>query len=118
MTQNQIQPQDQSKSISEILAERGKRYGSFMGNAKIAQHIKMGFWAQENYMNLAPDQQEALEMIAHKIARILNGDPNYVDNWIDIAGYAKLVSDRLTSEESVKQRLFSPLSTPVQSQTL
>lgn len=89
----------QSKSISDILAERGKRYGSFMGNARIAQHIKMGFWAQENYMNLAPDQQEALEMIAHKIARILNGDPNYIDNWVDIAGYAKLVSDRLTAEE-------------------
>lgn len=113
------QTQDQSKSISEVLAERGKRYGSFMSNARISQHTKMVFWAQEHYMNLAPDQQEALEMIAHKIARILNGDPNYVDNWVDIAGYAKLVSDRLTSEESAKQRLFSPLSTPVQTnQTL
>jgi len=26
---------------------------------------------------------------------ILNGDPNYVDSWVDIAGYAKLVADRL-----------------------
>lgn len=34
-------------------------------------------------------------MIQHKIARILNGDPDYVDNWVDIAGYAKLVADRL-----------------------
>ena len=93
---NQI---SQSKSISEILAERGARYGSFMGNARIAQHIKMCFWAQEKFSTLAADQQEALEMIAHKIARILNGDPNYVDNWVDIAGYAKLVSDRLTAEE-------------------
>ena len=93
----------ESKSLSEILAERGKRYGSFMGNAIIAQHLKMTCWAQENYMSLAPDQQEALEMIAHKIARIINGDPNYVDNWIDIAGYAKLVSDRLTAKESARQ---------------
>ena len=91
--------QSPSKSISEILAERGSRYGSFMGNATIAQHIKMIFWGQESFSKLAPDQREALEMIAHKIARILNGDPNYSDNWVDIAGYAKLVSDRLTAEE-------------------
>ena len=41
------------------------------------------------------DQLEALDMIVHKIARIVNGDPNYSDSWVDIAGYAKLVSDRL-----------------------
>lgn len=34
-------------------------------------------------------------MIFHKIARILNGDPNYADSWVDIAGYAKLVADEL-----------------------
>ena len=30
-------------------------------------------------------------MILHKVARILNGDPDYVDSWADIAGYAQLV---------------------------
>jgi hypothetical protein len=44
-------------------------------------------------------QREALEMIAHKIARIINGDPNYADSWVDIAGYAKLVADRLGGTE-------------------
>lgn len=34
-------------------------------------------------------------MIAHKLGRIINGDPNYSDSWHDIAGYAKLVADRL-----------------------
>lgn len=34
-------------------------------------------------------------MIFNKVARILNGNPNYADSWVDIAGYAKLVSDRL-----------------------
>lgn len=42
-----------------------------------------------------PDQIECLEMIAHKIGRILNGDPNYGDSWRDISGYATLVADRL-----------------------
>jgi hypothetical protein len=44
---------------------------------------------------LTPDQQEALDMIFHKIGRIVNGDPDYADSWIDIAGYATLVADRL-----------------------
>jgi hypothetical protein len=34
-------------------------------------------------------------MICHKMARIMNGDPNYVDSWADIAGYATLVANRL-----------------------
>lgn len=34
-------------------------------------------------------------MTAHKLGRILNGDPHYADSWIDIAGYNKLVADRL-----------------------
>ena len=44
---------------------------------------------------LASDQRETLDMIAHKIGRILNGDPNYHDSWHDIIGYTKLVADRL-----------------------
>jgi len=34
-------------------------------------------------------------MNAHKIGRILNGDPNWSDSWHDIAGYAQLVANRL-----------------------
>ena len=55
-----------------------------------------------NYINdnkLAADQIEALDMIFHKIGRIINGDPDYVDSWVDIAGYAKLVADRLQGVE-------------------
>jgi hypothetical protein len=51
-----------------------------------------------NWESLRPDQKEALEMIQHKIARILNGDPDYVDSWTDIAGYSTLVADRLGVE--------------------
>jgi hypothetical protein len=34
-------------------------------------------------------------MICHKMARIVNGDADYDDSWIDIAGYATLVAERL-----------------------
>jgi hypothetical protein len=54
----------------------------------------------DNWSRLQPDQQEALEMIAHKVGRILNGDPNYHDSWHDIVGYTKLVADRLATGKS------------------
>ena len=44
------------------------------------------------------EEQEALDMIFHKIARILNGDPNYADSWHDIAGYATLIDKELNNE--------------------
>jgi len=42
------------------------------------------------------------DMIANKLGRILNGDPNYADSWMDIAGYAKLVADRLEAVSGEK----------------
>jgi Domain of unknown function (DUF6378) len=84
---------------SKILIERGKRYGLFSTHALITQSIKLNMRAREsNWNRLRPDQQEALEMIAHKIGRILNGDPNYEDSWRDIAGYAELVANRLVGK--------------------
>lgn len=84
-----------SEEISEVLAQRGKRYGAFIQHACISQSLKYEMRKSPKWVGLAADQQEALEMIQHKIARILNGDPDYVDSWTDIAGYAQLVKDRL-----------------------
>ena len=82
-------------SIEATLAERGKRYGTFADHSVIAQALKDIMRATPGWSRLAPDMREAMEMIAHKQARILNGDPTYHDSWLDIAGYAKLVADRL-----------------------
>ena len=83
--------------INHTLTERGARYGTFEDHAEIAQRLKgvLRKFEAERGCDLDPDQREALEMIAHKIARIINGDPNYADSWHDIAGYAQLVVDRL-----------------------
>jgi hypothetical protein len=51
-----------------------------------------------NWESLPIDMKQALDVIADKIARILVGDPNYLDNWHDIQGYAKLVEDRLRED--------------------
>lgn len=85
--------------IDEILTERGERYGVFIKHASVSQDIKRAMFNCRHRSSLAPDQVEALEMIAHKLARIVNGDPDYVDSWVDIAGYAKLVADRLQGVE-------------------
>jgi hypothetical protein len=84
--------------IAATLAERGSRYGAFDEHARITQNLKRTMADSPNWHRLADDQRETLEMVAHKIGRILNGDPDYDDSWIDIAGYAKLVADRLTSD--------------------
>jgi hypothetical protein len=86
-------------SVDAVLAERGKRYGLFKNHAVISQTLKSIIFTSRNDLVLASDQREALEMIAHKIARIINGDPDYVDSWTDIAGYAQLVADRLQGHD-------------------
>lgn len=85
----------QVSDITEVLAQRGSRYGKFTGHAKITQRFKTVMWEHPGWMKLDDDMREALEMVAHKIGRILNGDPFYADSWIDLGGYSKLVADRL-----------------------
>ena len=84
-------------NTDEILQDRGKRYGNYMDQTTISGELRrvMDFWAKERNTKLAHDQADSLVMIAVKISRIINGDPDYADNWRDIAGYATLVADRL-----------------------
>lgn len=86
--------------INTTLEERGRRYGSFEGHAEITRSYKLltRHYAERRATLLQDDQWEALDMIAHKLGRILNGDPNYADSWHDIAGYAQLVANRLNAE--------------------
>lgn len=81
-------------SIEKTLKQRQKTHGNFETHAKISQKLKAVLW-EHDFQELDADQIEALEMICHKIARVLNGDPNHHDHWHDIAGYATLVGDRL-----------------------
>lgn len=85
-------------NITETLQERGQRYGVFKRHAEISQQLKEVISGYQTKV-LSADQQEALDMICHKIARIINGDPDYADSWHDIAGYAQLVADRLNGVE-------------------
>jgi hypothetical protein len=83
--------------IASTLAERGSRYGVFKGHARITQGIKRVMHSEPGWEKLTDDKKECLDMLAHKIGRILNGDPEYKDSWHDIVGYSKLVDDTLES---------------------
>lgn len=87
--------------IDQTLNERGSRYGVFKDHAEVTQTLKAIIKSKmgDKWDRLADDQKEALEMIAHKLGRIINGDPDYADSWVDIAGYSKLVADRLEGIE-------------------
>jgi hypothetical protein len=87
--------------LNRTLNEREDRYGLFTDHARLSQDLKQFIFEHvgKRWFEMAPDQREALEMICHKLARIVNGDPNYADSWRDIAGYAMLVADRLEGTE-------------------
>lgn len=104
-----------TQTVNDTLDERGARYGDFSDHAVIAQRLQDvmrnsgargdAMAVNRGWHALSDVQKQALTVIADKIARILNGDPNYVDNWHDIQGYAKLAEDRCGPEREVEHRV-------------
>ena len=93
--------QSSSVSVDSTLHERGNRYGKFSGHSEVTQRLKIVIAGElaKRLKVLPANQQEALDMICHKIGRIINGDNNYADSWHDIAGYAKLIDDQLNGDD-------------------
>jgi hypothetical protein len=93
----EIEMFDFPDEVDATLDARAVEYGKFIEGAEVMQMLKRVVQAALNNRDkvLAHDQAEALDMIIHKIGRIVNGNPDVVDHWLDIAGYAKLVADRL-----------------------
>lgn len=81
-----------------LLNERDKTHGGFRINSSVSQRIKDIIRGEPTYANLSAPQKESLDMIAHKISRIIAGDPNFADHWDDLAGYAKLPSEIITQD--------------------
>jgi hypothetical protein len=84
-------------NVDAILDSRAKDYGKFIEGAEIMQMLKrlVHNYIEDRGTPLAFDQREAIDMIIHKLGRIINGNPDKVDHWVDIAGYATLVAERL-----------------------
>ena len=109
-------------SVDNTLQQRGARYGKFVHHAAICQGLIEILRDGDGWHRLECDMRQALSVICDKIARVLNGDPYYDDNYHDMQGYAKLVSDRVApihrtfipksnlANERLEQRLISLIS--------
>jgi hypothetical protein len=98
----------------EILAERGNKYGEYAENARVMQRIKDALRSGRSW-DKAPDTvKEALECVALKLGRIVNGDPLYDDNYRDAIGYLTLALEDITARaardslEAAIQQPFAP----------
>lgn len=89
------QPEPEPDIVTQVLAERGKDYGDYAGKAQFIQGVKYLMRTSPSWEAMDADMRESMEMIAHKMGRTLYGNPAHKDNFLDIAGYAKLVADRL-----------------------
>lgn len=113
--------------VNATLKSRANTHGNFKDNGLIMQLLKNTMrmngrnWPHPTVMTggnpvsisehstgysnlgtalLSFEQCEALDMIQHKIGRILSGNPNEPDHWHDIAGYATLVENILRTGNS------------------
>ena len=91
-------------SINQTLEQRGSRYGKFKDVAATTYALQEILRDASNQEHMTDDQIIALDMICNKMARIVNGDPNYIDNWHDIAGYATLVEQELSVTSHDKEQ--------------
>jgi hypothetical protein len=78
-------------STDQILEARASRYGKYCDNAGLSQRLQAVIFESRSRDETPHIITEAIQMICAKLARAMNGDPTYIDNWADIAGYATLV---------------------------
>jgi hypothetical protein len=87
-----------AEDIKETLAQRGASYGDFREQGRITQNLKRAMQDSPNWHRLPSYLKEGLDMIQHKISRMLNGDALFDDNMHDIIGYTKLMQDRAAQD--------------------
>jgi len=101
------------KPPEALLADRGKSHGEFRNNSKVSQAIKEVFHSNSRWYKLPAYKKEGLEMIAHKIGRLLEGNDLFQDHWDDIVGYAKLMADRNAQDVADINQMNFELTTTV-----
>lgn len=79
------------ENIQTTLQTRQQSHGDFRHVATMSQNAKRVLKSSAAWNDLEPWQQEALESICLKLARIMSGNSFDADHWHDIAGYASLV---------------------------
>lgn len=93
--------------LEQTITQRRGRYGPLIESGEVAMKLEDYLRSLPGWERLAYDQREALAMVMHKISRIMCGDPNYDDSWVDIAGYTQNVVNRLREAQKVKALIES-----------
>jgi len=88
--------------VNDTLSTREGQYGQYKVVSQISQDIKKVMRQSPNYYVMPDYARESLDMIANKMARILNGNYYLNDSWHDIGGYAALVV--MTNEDLGTER--------------
>lgn len=83
--------------LTKVLEERGNDYGDFELISKAAAELRQTM--ASSGCEYSDAQQEAINMICHKMARLIFGNRNKQDTWLDIAGYATLIVNILEKEK-------------------
>lgn len=94
-------------NIDDLLKDRESTHGLFDDTAVVAQALKAVMRRAKNWEHLPPASKEALELIATKAARILNGDASDVEHWLDISGYAKLRANAFAPHRGLEAGIAS-----------
>ena len=83
------------QSTDHILRERQGTHGNFSDGAKFVQAVMRAAMAAPMWAATTDVQRECIHHIAQKLQRIVCGDPNFRDHWIDISGYANIAANHL-----------------------
>lgn len=86
-----------NKVVDSVLEERQKTHGNFQDHALLATMLKEACHNFHGWEQLPPVYKEGIDMICHKLARIVNGNPLHLDHVVDIQGYAKLMQQYVES---------------------
>lgn len=71
------------------IPNRDETHGGIEAVGEVSQQIKQAMRDGRNWERLTSAEAEALDMISHKVGRILSGaDSGNPEHWEDVAGYA------------------------------
>jgi hypothetical protein len=87
--------------------ERHETHGDYTNTAQVSQHLKTTMRNARNWNRLSCDKKESLDLIMTKVSRIMSGEPNDPDHWLDIEGYAKLARERVTETSAAREARLS-----------
>lgn len=87
-----------SNETDQLVTARKSTHGAFEDHARVTQcfkdvfNVELAQRAARKQPPLSDTQKESIEMILHKLGRIIAGDASFADHWNDIAGYARIAN--------------------------